>query len=45
MGLAAVELKLQVSTIKLESTEMCQGNIFDLGALQILNCFVSGLCW
>lgn len=42
MGLAAVELKLQVSMIGLESFEKSQGTLFDLCFLHILNCLVSG---
>lgn len=42
MGLAVVELKLQVSIIGLESFEKGPGTLFDLGFLHILRCFLSG---
>lgn len=37
MGMAAVELKLLVSIIRLESSEKSQGTFFDLCILHILN--------
>lgn len=45
MELAAVEHKLQVSMIRLKSSQKSQDTHFDFGILYILNCHVSALCW
>lgn len=42
MGLAAVEHKLQVNTVRFNSFEKGQDTHFDFVILKVLNCLVSG---